>query len=64
MLMAFKDGEFKIKDVPSEDAGVRLHSIETRPEAVEILKWAKGQRSDVKWIIVGKGPYGIRGRIL
>ena len=60
MLIAYDDMGFKIKQHPAEESMVPLRSIETHDQAVLILEWAKGQRPDIFWGIVGDGPYGVQ----
>jgi hypothetical protein len=65
MLMAFDDGGFKIKDVPTDDPTIPLFPIESHAQAGVILEWAGKQLiPDVQWAIVGEGPYGVHGKTI
>ena len=65
MLMAYEDGaRFVIAEYPDQDARIGATPIGKRAKALEILKWAKSQRSDVTWKIGGKGPYRVYGQPL
>jgi hypothetical protein len=65
MLMAFDDGGFTIKDVPTDDPTIPLFPIESHAQAGVILEWAgKQQIPDVQWAIVGEGPYGVHGKTI
>jgi hypothetical protein len=61
MLVAYDDSGLQIKVVPRDDIDVLLHPIASREEAVRILAEAKRQRPDAQWVIVGLGPWGVRG---
>jgi hypothetical protein len=52
----------QIKDIPRDDVDVLLHPIANREEAVRILAEASRLRPDIQWVIVGLGPWGVRGK--
>ena len=65
MLFAYEDlGVLTIKDYPMDETRVPLTPIETHEEAVRIRDWAMAQRREVRWKIVGKGPWGVREEAL
>jgi hypothetical protein len=56
MPMAYDDGGFKIKDVPTDET-ILLFPIENHAQAALVLEWVQKQRvSEVQWGIVGEGP--------
>jgi hypothetical protein len=57
--MAYDDGGLKIRDYPMEEARVHWHSIQDRESAERILAWAKTERPDIVWVIIGNGPFGV-----
>ena len=59
MLSAYDDRGFVIKDIPMDDTRIPTLPILTLTEARAIQQWAKQQRPDVSWKIVGDGPYGV-----
>jgi hypothetical protein len=61
MLVAYEDRGLHIEEIPPGDVGVFLHQIESLDEAKRILAEAIKQRPDVEWLIVGTGPWGVRG---
>ena len=62
MLIAYEEtAGFKIVDAPTGETQVPLRPIEKLYKARQILAWAADQRSDMKWKIVGAGPYGVHG---
>lgn len=63
MLMAYEDLGFQIKDIPTEDARIPPFPIESRAEAIVILKKAMTQRPDVLWIIEGDGAFRVREKM-
>jgi hypothetical protein len=64
MLMAYEDvGGFKIKDYPLEETRVPFRPIDSHDKALQILEWAKNERRDVQWKIVGNGPFGVHGHV-
>ena len=65
--MAYEEvGGWKIVEVPIDaligEPRIPLHPIDQLYKARQILAWAKDQRPDVKWKIIGGGPYGVHGR--
>jgi hypothetical protein len=60
MLMAYDDLGFTIKDFPGDETRVDPYPIESLSEAKEILAWARKERSEVQWILEGKGPFRVR----
>jgi hypothetical protein len=64
MLVAYEHDGLQIKEIPEDDVKVFLHPIASRTETVRILAEAARQRPDVRWVIVGVGPWGVRGEIL
>jgi hypothetical protein len=63
MLVAYEDLGFKIKDIPGDDARVPPHPIATHANAVQIRDAAMAERPDVRWEIVGNGPWGVYGKL-
>jgi hypothetical protein len=61
MLVAYEDRGVQIKDIQRDDVDLLLHPIVSRDEAVRILAEAQRLRPDVQWVIVGLGPWGVRG---
>jgi hypothetical protein len=61
MLIAYEDRGFHIDEIPAGDIGVFLHPVESFDEAKRILAEAFKRRPDVGWLIVGTGPWGVRG---
>ena len=60
MLMAYDDGGYTIKDVPSQDARVVALPIGDLAAAQKILAWAKKVAPNVNWVLEGKGPCRVR----
>ena len=63
MLVAYENHGLQIKEIPEEDIRVFLHPISSHAETLRILADAARQRPDVRWVIVGVGPWGVRGEI-
>jgi len=63
MLVAYEQHGLQIKEIPEEDIKVFLHPIASHTETLRILAEAARQRPDVRWVIVGLGPWGVRGDI-
>jgi hypothetical protein len=62
MLVAYEDLGFKIADIPPDDPRVPSRSIDTHANAEKVLAWAKVERPEITWRIVGDGPFGVHGR--
>ena len=61
MLAAYEHRGLHIEEIPTKDIRVFLHHVESQDEAKRILAEAIKQRPDVHWLIVGTGPWGVRG---
>ena len=61
MLVAYEDKGIHIKEIPVEDIKVFLHHVDNQDEAKRILAEAEKLRPDVQWLVVGNGPWGVRG---
>ena len=61
MLVAYEDKGIRIEEIPLEDIKVFLHHVDTQDEAKRILAEATKLRPDVQWLVVGIGPWGVRG---
>jgi hypothetical protein len=60
MLMAYEDDDgFQIKDLGMEAPRIPVHSIVNYSDAVRTLEKAQNQRPDVRWEMVGGGPYRV-----
>jgi hypothetical protein len=64
MFVAYKNRELLISEIPAKDIKVFLHPIESRSDAIQILAEAARRRPDISWVIVGRGPWGVRGESL
>jgi hypothetical protein len=64
MLVAYEDLGLKIKDIPGDDTRVGPHPIATYEDAVRIRDEAVAERPEVRWEIVGKGPWGVHGKVM
>jgi hypothetical protein len=63
MLVAYEDRGLQIKDIPAKEITVFQHPFASHTEALRILAEAEKQRPDVHWVIVGLGPWGVRGEL-
>jgi len=63
MLIAYEDRGFHIDEIPTGDIGIFLHRVESFDEAKRILAEARKRRPEVQWLIVGTGPWGVRGEL-
>jgi hypothetical protein len=61
MFVAYEDRGLHISEIPERDKQVFLHPIASRAETIRILAEASRQRPDICWVIVGRGPWGVRG---
>jgi hypothetical protein len=61
MLVAYEDRGVQIKEIPPEEIMTFEHPVAGHDEVVRILAEAVKQRPDVQWVIVGLGPWGVRG---
>jgi hypothetical protein len=61
MLVAYEDRGFHIDEISTGDIGAFLHRVVSLDEAKRILAEAAKRRPDVQWLIVGTGPWGVRG---
>ena len=63
MLVAYEDRGLQIKEIPASEIIVFKHPIANHAEALRILDEAAKLRPDVHWVIVGLGPWGVRGEV-
>jgi hypothetical protein len=63
MLVAYEDRGLQIKEIPSSEIKIFRHPIASHAEAIQILDEAAKLRPDVHWVIVGLGPWGVRGEL-
>jgi hypothetical protein len=63
MLVAYDDLGLKIKDIPGDDARVGPNPIAAHVDAIRIRDAAMAERPEVRWEIVGKGPWGVHGKL-
>ena len=63
MLMAYEDQGLQIREIPPEEIMKFHHPVATYAESRRILDEAAKQRPDVHWVIVGTGPWGVRGEL-
>jgi hypothetical protein len=65
MLIAYEDAVlgFQIKDVPVEEAKSPFHPISNKGEATRLQREASRRRPDIRWVIVGDGPFSVRQAI-
>jgi hypothetical protein len=61
MLVAYEDRGLRIEEIPPEEIMTFEHPVADHDEALRILAEAVKQRPDVQWLIVGLGPWGVRG---
>ena len=62
MLIAYEDlGQLLIKDIPGDDSRVGPHPTANHEDVIRIRDAAKVERPDVRWKIVGSGPWGVHG---
>jgi hypothetical protein len=64
MLVAYEDPGLKIEEIPLDDSLVGPKPIATRDDAVRIRDEAADQRPEVRWEIVGVGPWGVHGTVM
>jgi len=64
MLVAYEDSGLKIKDIPLDEARVGPKPIATPEDALRIRDQAVAQRPEVRWNIVGEGPWGVHGTVM
>ena len=61
MLTAYEDGDgFQIKEL--KDPRISAQPIVNYSNALRILEKAKDQRPDIRWEMVGGGPYSVQER--
>ncbi len=63
MFAAYEDRGLQIKEIPASEITVFQHPIASHDEALRIQDKAAKLRPDVHWIIVGLGPWGVRGEL-
>ena len=61
MLIAYEDRGLQIEEIPAEAIITFEHGVAVHDEALRILAEATKRRPDVQWLIVGLGPWGVRG---
>jgi hypothetical protein len=64
MLVAYEDLGLKIRDTPEDDTLVGPRPIATHEDAIRIRDEAVAERPEVRWEIVGKGPWGVHGKVM
>jgi hypothetical protein len=60
MLVAYEDLGFQVKDLSEQELKFSFHPISSRGEALRIQKEASRRRPDIRWVIVGEGPFSVR----
>lgn len=63
MLVAFDDHGLRVEEIPAQEIMMFQHPIADHEEARRILDEAKKQHPEVQWVIVGSGPWGVRGEL-
>lgn len=64
MLVAYEDSGLKIKDIPLDDTRVGPESIANLDDAIRIRDEAVARRPEVRWNIVGEGPWVVHGTVM
>jgi hypothetical protein len=60
MLVAYEDLGFQVKDLSEQELKFAFHPISSRGEAQRIQREASRRRPDIRWTIVGEGPFSVR----
>jgi hypothetical protein len=60
MLVAYEDLGFQVKDLSEQELKFSFRPISSRGEALRIQKEASRRRPDIRWVIVGEGPFSVR----
>lgn len=64
MLVAYEDPGLKIEEIPLDDSQVGPKPIATLEAAARIRDEAADERPEVRWDIVGAGPWGVHGTVM
>jgi len=64
MLIVYEDPGmgFQITDVPVNDLKT-FHPISNKGEALRLQREAQRRRPEIRWVIVGEGPYSVQGNV-
>lgn len=60
MLVAYEDLGFQVKELSEQELKFGFHPITSRGEAQRIQREASRRRPDIRWTIVGEGPFSVQ----
>jgi hypothetical protein len=58
--VAYEDLGFQGKDLSEQELKFAFHPISSRGEAQRIQREASRRRPDIRWTIVGEGPFSVQ----